>query len=104
MTSHDAFFYSALKELERFLHRPHNPQRKQIPAKIRRAFRTLELSYTDDVRKIKQKYRMMIRRYHPDRYAENQRKQHIATELTSHLSEAYRSLMQHVQKHLPPSD
>ena len=62
------------------------------PEHIRRAYAALELPLGSDRNQVKDAYREMLRRYHPDRHHQDPNKLETANELTRKLREAYEQL------------
>lgn len=59
-------------------------------------YRNLELAPGADAAQVRQAYRKLLVKYHPDRHAANAGKQKIATEITAKLNESYNRIMQHL--------
>jgi DnaJ-domain-containing protein 1 len=62
--------------------------------KIAQYYAQLEVPYGSDLEKVKQSYRRLMRKYHPDLHSGNPEKQKVATELAQALSHAYNELEQ----------
>jgi DnaJ-domain-containing protein 1 len=62
--------------------------------KIAQYYAQLEVPYGSDLDTVKQAYRRLMRKYHPDLQAAEPEKQRIATELTQALTRAYQELEQ----------
>lgn len=65
------------------------PNIKPPVAKEKKYFGYLEMEPTKDFTLIKKQYRKMMKKYHPDRYTETDKKRDIAEEITRQLNEAY---------------
>lgn len=53
----------------------------------------LELPYGASKDEVKKKYRLLLRKYHPDLHSQDEKKRKIAEEITVQLNEAYNYLM-----------
>jgi DnaJ-domain-containing protein 1 len=62
--------------------------------KIAQYYAQLEVPYGSDLETVKQSYRRLMRKYHPDLHSGNPEKQKVATELAQALSRAYNELEQ----------
>jgi DnaJ-domain-containing protein 1 len=62
--------------------------------KIAQYYAQLEVPYGSDLETVKQSYRRLMRKYHPDLHSGNADKQKVATELAQALSRAYNELEQ----------
>lgn len=62
--------------------------------KIAQYYAQLEVPYGSDLETVKQSYRRLMRKYHPDLHSGNPEKQKVATELAQALSHAYNELEQ----------
>lgn len=60
--------------------------------KIAQYYAQLEVPYGSDLETVKQSYRRLMRKYHPDLHSGDADKQKIATELAQQLSRAYNEL------------
>ena len=76
--------------------RPGNAQaRKPSPDDaLRRAYAALEVPFGSDFATVRKSYRILMRKYHPDRHAGSPDKQKAATELAQKLSAAYQLIEQ----------
>jgi DnaJ-domain-containing protein 1 len=59
---------------------------------IREYYANLEVEYGADMETVKQSYRRLMRRYHPDRYANDSDMEELATELSQELTQAYHAV------------
>ncbi len=59
---------------------------------IREYYANLEVPYGSDLETVKESYRRLMRRYHPDRYANDSDMEEIATELSQELTQAYHAV------------
>jgi DnaJ-domain-containing protein 1 len=60
--------------------------------KIAQYYAALEVPYGSSLETVKQSYRRLMRKYHPDLHSGAPEKQKVATELTQSLSRAYSEL------------
>ena len=65
---------------------------------LRRAYAALEVPFGSDFATVRKSYRVLMRKYHPDRHAGSPDKQKAATDLAQKLSAAYQLIEQRVQK------
>ncbi len=64
----------------------------------RRWYKTLELEPGASFEEVRKAYRKLLRKYHPDRFAQNPEKYKAATEVTRNVTEAYDGLSQYLQR------
>lgn len=74
-----------------------NAYREGVTGKnpLREAYQALEVPYGSDWDTIKASYRKLIRLYHPDKHAGDEKKQASATKVMQKLNEAYDLLKKH---------
>ena len=60
--------------------------------RLARLYAQLECPYGSDLNTVRQHYRTMMRKYHPDMHSGDADKQRLATELSQRLTEAYNEL------------
>jgi len=73
--------------------------RKPTPEdELRRAYAALEVPYGSDFATVRKSYRVLMRKYHPDRHTGSPEKQKAATELAQKLSAAYQLIEQYAHK------
>jgi DnaJ-domain-containing protein 1 len=65
---------------------------------IRKAYAALEIPAGSDFATVRQSYRRMMRKYHPDLHAGRPEKQRAATDLAQRLTEAYKILDRHLRR------
>lgn len=65
--------------------------------KIAGYYANLELPPGASLEEVKQAYRRLLSRYHPDRHDSDPRKRELANELTRQLREAYDALVEHLR-------
>ena len=78
-----------------------NPTRNRPPSpadKVARAYAVLELKPGTSFPEVKQQYRKLMRKYHPDKHAGSPDKEKAAHELTQKLTEAYSILEQKLRQ------
>ncbi|NOY91629.1 MAG: DnaJ domain-containing protein [Deltaproteobacteria bacterium] len=71
-----------------------SPRHKQL----RSYYANLELSPGASAEDVKRAYRSLMRRYHPDKHADDPEKYRAATELARSLTEAYQALLTHLEQ------
>ena len=64
-------------------------KRHAPPDELRLAYAALEVPYGADFATVRKSYRVLMRKYHPDRHAASPEKQRAATELAQKLTAAY---------------
>lgn len=62
----------------------------------KRWYRTLELEPGAEVADVRKAYRRLLKKFHPDRFANDPEKLKVATEVTRQLTEAHSGLMRHL--------
>jgi len=65
---------------------------------LTRAYASLEVGRDADLEAVKAQYRKLIRRYHPDRHANEPDKHAVAVELAQKLTKAYMKIRAHLEK------
>lgn len=71
-----------------------NPEKKQLL----QSYANLELTPGASLEDVKRAYRELIKRYHPDRHANDPERARIATELVQQLTRAYETLTRHLEQ------
>ena len=66
--------------------------------KIAQYYAQLEVPYGSDFDTVKQSYRRLMRKYHPDLHGGTTEKQRAATDLTQRLTQAYKTLEKRLRK------
>lgn len=61
-------------------------------------YAALEIPYGSDWETIQKAWKSQLRKYHPDRHAQNDEKADIAHQVTQQLNEAYKGLKKHLGK------
>lgn len=64
----------------------------------------LELQPGSSADEVRQAFRALMRRYHPDRYTDDPERERKATELSQQLTVAYRGLLEHLEGGGPPPE
>jgi len=59
---------------------------------IREYYANLEVPYGSDLETVKESYRRLMRKYHPDKHSASPEMEAIATELTQEITRAYRAI------------
>ncbi len=75
--------------------RTHTPPKSEEEKTLRDYYANLEVDYGADMKTVKKAYRRLMRRYHPDNFADDSDMQQLATELTQELSHAYEQIREH---------
>lgn len=66
--------------------------------KLRELYAQLEVPYGASFDEVKQSFRRLMRKYHPDLHTGNPKKHQAATQLSMTLTQAYRELEAHLNK------
>jgi DnaJ-domain-containing protein 1 len=79
---------------------PGSARARTSPAdeELRRAYAALEVPYGADFATVRKSYRLLMRKYHPDRHTSSPDKQRAATELAQKLTLAYDLIEQKTRK------
>ncbi|MEM7674920.1 MAG: J domain-containing protein [Myxococcota bacterium] len=72
-----------------------------FPAKIQRYYANLELPVGAAADEVKAAYRRLMRRYHPDRHANDPKRAQVATQVAQELRTAYDGLMAYLADRSP---
>ena len=56
---------------------------------LRRDYATLDVPFAAPLASVRQSYKRLLNKYHPDRFSEDTAKQALATEVTQHLNAAF---------------
>lgn len=93
----------AWEEIDEFLKTGHNRQQSSaksrpvenisVPDGYKQDFINLEIPPTASIEQVRQSYKKLLRRYHPDRHADNQQKQQMATTITQKLNVSYQRIV-----------
>lgn len=59
---------------------------------IREYYANLEVPFGSDIETVKESYRRLMRKYHPDKHSADPETEALATELTQELTRAYRAI------------
>jgi DnaJ-domain-containing protein 1 len=101
----DPFMREAYAELDEYLRtgrsqaRPsagatRQPWRRAAPPpeELRRDYANLEVAFGASFAEVRQAHRRLLRKYHPDRFGQDPRKQQLATEITQKLNESFQRI------------
>lgn len=72
----------------------HRPKSEKT---IRDYYANLEVPYGSDLETVKESYRRLMRKYHPDKHAHDKEAEALATELTQELTKAYQAIESYLQ-------
>ncbi|RAL20389.1 hypothetical protein DL240_17570 [Lujinxingia litoralis] len=71
---------------------PQPPARTDGPKTLRDYYANLEIPYGSDLATTRAAYRSMMRRYHPDNFANDPEMESVATDLSQELAVAYQAI------------
>lgn len=86
--------YAPPEETGATAHEPGSPQAKQL----KQYYTNLELKAGASLEEVRQAYRDLMKRYHPDKHIGDAERHRAATELAQSLTKAYHSLVEHLGK------
>lgn len=75
----------------------HHPLSPEYQRNLRLWHDRLELKYGANEREVRDAYRALMRKYHPDRFARHERGEVIATRVSQELTVAYTGLIEHLR-------
>lgn len=78
--------------VEEFGFEPPDPPPPHGEKTIREYYANLEVPYGSDLETVKESYRRLMRKYHPDKHSASPEMEAIATELTQEITRAYRAV------------
>jgi len=94
---------AAWEEIDEFLKTGHNKQRSSannrpvkdipVPEGYKQDFINLEVPPAASLEEVRRSYKKLLRRYHPDRHADNPQKQQMATRITQKLNVSYQRIV-----------
>lgn len=70
-----------------------------IPPEVLQAYRDLEISPYASLDEVREAYRRLLRRYHPDKFAQRPAKQQLATEIAARLNDSYARIQRYLGKY-----
>lgn len=73
-------------------HRPGSAAPRREAAPLEREYRVLELPTGASMDEVRDSYKRLLRKYHPDRFVGSPEKQRAATEVTQAVIAAYRAI------------
>ena len=76
---------------------PAAPEASDLPQEVAEDYAALELPLGADREAVKEAYRDLMRRYHPDRHSADSDKSEIANELTVRIRQSYERLDAYLQ-------
>ncbi len=65
-------------------------------AELARCYAALEVPYGSDLPTVREAYKRLVKKYHPDRFATDPDKMAVATKLVRELNDAYERLRRHL--------
>lgn len=71
---------------------PSPPPSRSGEKTLREYYANLEVPYGSDLDTVKESYRRLMRKYHPDKHSASPEMEAIATELTQEITRAYRAI------------
>ena len=99
----DPDFKAAWEEIDEFLKTGHNRQPSSansrpvkdipVPEGYKQDFINLEVLPTASLEEVRRSYKKLLRKYHPDRHADNPQKQQMATRITQKLNASYQRIV-----------
>ena len=69
-----------------------------IDQELAEYYSNLEIPYGSDIETVRSAWRRMMKEYHPDKYAQDEKRRRTADQLTAQLTHAYRKLEVALQK------
>ncbi|MFW6338458.1 MAG: J domain-containing protein [Alkalispirochaetaceae bacterium] len=94
---YDPDLYAAWEELDEYLgeeteraHGPRGAEENRDP--LAAEYRVLEVEPGASIEEVRESYKRLLRRYHPDRFVGRPEKQRAATEVTRAVIAAYRAI------------
>jgi DnaJ-domain-containing protein 1 len=73
------------------------PRTRSGEKTIRDYYANLEVPFGSDLDTVKESYRRLMRKYHPDKHAHDPNAEALATELTQELTKAYQAIESYLQ-------
>ncbi|MCG8604032.1 J domain-containing protein [bacterium] len=73
-----------------------NTSETQDP-ELARYYANLEVSYGSDLKTVRESWKRLLRKYHPDLHSSDPRKRQVANKLTQGLNRAYQVLAKHLE-------
>ena len=73
------------------------PQPGSESKTIRDYYANLEVPFDSDLKTVRQAYRDLMRKYHPDNFADDPEREQMATELAQELSVAYQAIKNYLK-------
>ncbi len=99
----DPDFKAAWEEIDEFLKTGHNRQPSSansrpvkdipVPEGYKQDFINLEVLPAASLEEVRRSYKKLLRKYHPDRHADNPQKQQMATRITQKLNVSYQRIV-----------
>jgi len=99
MNQRDPDLKAAWEEIDEFLKTGHNRQPSRpvedipVPEGYKQDFSNLEVPPAASLEEVRRSYKKLLRKYHPDRHADNPQKQQMATRITQKLNVSYQRIV-----------
>ncbi len=71
------------------------PSRRDPQEHLRQDYENLEVAFKSDFETVKKQYKSLLRKYHPDRFAQDPEKYRSATEVTKKLNESFNRIKEY---------
>lgn len=94
---------AAWEEIDEFLKTGYNRPRSSaqsrpvkdipVPESYKQDFINLEVPPAASLEEVRRSYKKLLRKYHPDRHADNPQKQQMATKITQKLNASYQRIV-----------
>ena len=84
-----------LEELGR--HLPKSKSSNSDGKTIRDYYANLEVPFGSDLDTVKESYRRLMRKYHPDKHSDDPEREALATELSQELTQAYEAIEKYLK-------
>lgn len=97
----DSDYHEAWNELNEFLHNgtsagtsagTHGQEQRLPPEELRKDYQLFEVEFGASFQEVRNAYRRLMRRHHPDLHAGDSTKQHEATRTSQQLNTAYQRI------------
>ena len=79
-------------------HQANTPRRSAVDPELAGYYSNLEVAYGSDLETVRDSWRRLVRRYHPDLHGVDPERQKVATELVKGLNHAFAEVEKRLQK------